>query len=345
MKNRKTAEMMIRLIAAAGVICLALAVFAVPGGRADQPRRVLELADAGSVPEGPVPATPEEIGKVLDAADLPEEMEARFREGQPVWAEMTAPLPGLGLTENGILLAFTDTGSGCAALAFGFAEMPDGLRFAATADNEALGLRLGEVAADRYLLIDGQVWYADGNGICTLQEDVPQETADLLRAEYEAAGAAGGIPAVRPEGPLPDGFLSAEPAAPKKPAQKPKEKNSNNGKETAPAAPSAGTAPENPSVGTAPEAPSVGTAPEPPSVGAAPEVPSVGAESGQGVNGGGNNGGSEVAPDPYYNNTTISGGGSAFYRNQTYGGSGQGEEGREQPMPFPGPGPNPAPAP
>ncbi len=241
-------ERLIRLLAVAGALCLALTACLAPAARAEK-QRILVLTE--SLPEGAAPADPEEIGKLLDTVELPDALEARFREAQPVWADLTAPVPGLALTEDGLLLAFTAAGDGNTAPVFGFAEMSDGLRFAATAENETLGLRLGEVAVDRDLLIDGKLWHADETGICVLQEAPLQEDLDKISAEYEAAGLAGGLPAERPDGPLPDGFPGVA---------KPKQTNY-----TQPAAP---------------EIPSVGAAPEIPSVGAAPAVPSVGAEAG-----------------------------------------------------------------
>ncbi|MBR2661712.1 MAG: hypothetical protein IKE15_09985 [Clostridia bacterium] len=222
---------LIRLLAAAGTLCLVLTACFAPDVRADQAARMLVIADADSLPEGAAPADPEEIGKLLDTVELPDALEARFREEQPVWAELTAPVAGLALTEDGKLLAFTAAGDGNAAQVFGFAEMADGLRFAATVDNEALGLRLGEVAVSRTLLIDGRLWYADETGICTLQETPQQDELERIRTEYETAGAAGGIPSVRPDNPLPADSHGAVKPQQNKNGQKKKETNpSDNGK-------------------------------------------------------------------------------------------------------------------
>ena len=222
---------LIRLLAAAGALCLALTACFAPDVRADQTARMLVIADADSLPEGAAPADPEEIGKLLDTVELPDALEARFREEQPVWAELTAPVAGLALTEDGKLLAFTAAEDRNAAQVFGFAEMTDGLRFAATVDNEALGLRLGEVAVSRTLLIDGRLWYADETGICTLQEAPQQDELDRIFAEYKSAGAAGGIPSVRPDNPLPADSHGAVKPQQNKNGQKKKETNpSDNGK-------------------------------------------------------------------------------------------------------------------
>lgn len=311
-------ETILRLLAVAGICCLALAACLAPGVRAEK-QRILVLAD--SLPEGAVPADEKEIGKLMDAVELPDALEARFREGQPVWAELTAPVPGLALTEDGYLLAFTAVGNGNAALAFGFAEMADGLRFTATVSNEPLGLRLGEVAVNRDLLIDGQLWHADETGICTLRETPAQEELDKISAEYETAGLVGGLPAERPEGPLPDGFPGTA---------KPKQTNY-----TQPAAP------------------------ESPSVGAAPEIPSVGAEAFNEGNTGWQDV-PLPAPNPYFdpygiNNATMDSNGiynqtegfniynhtfdNIYNKTDINNGGNQ-----EQILPFPNPEPAPAPA-
>ena len=318
---------LIRLLAAAGVLCLALAACLAPVARADQ-QRMLVIADADSLPEGAAPADPEEIGKLLDTVELPDALEARFREAHPVWAELTAPVPGLALTEDGLLLAFTAVGDGNAALAFGFAEMADGLRFAATVSNETLGLRLGEVAVDRDLLIDGQLWHADETGLCTLREAPSQEDLDKIRAEYEAAGLAGGLPAERPAGPLPNGFPGTV-----KPAW---------GYDAPPAA--------EPEDGSADGS-------EIPSVGAAPEIPSVGAEASDEEH----SGRQDVpvpAPVPYtdpydINNATIEINGlynqtNDDIYNNTYFNTNNNTDinnggNQEKILPFPDPGPAPAP--
>jgi hypothetical protein len=312
-------ESLIRLLAVAGALCLALTACLAPGALADG-RRMLVIADADSLPEGTAPADPEEIGRLLDTVELPDALGARFREAQPVWADLTAPVPGLALTEDGLLLAFTAAGDGNAAMVFGFAEMSDGLRFAATAENETLGLRLGEVAVDRDLLIDGKLWHADETGICVLQEAPRQEDLDKISAEYEAAGLAGGLPAERPDGPLADGFPGVA---------KPKQTNY-----TQPAAP------------------------EIPSVGAAPAVPSVGAEAGAESTGENQANRQDIpvpvpVPDPqpapdYGKNATMDLDG--LNRNTTNldvnGGGTVIDNGgnREQILPFPEPEPAPAPA-
>lgn len=277
MMKSKNKRNLIRLLAAAGALCLALAVCLGPDVRAEK-QRILVLADG--LPEGAVPADANEIGKLLDTVELPDALETRFREGQPVWAELTAPVPGLALTEDGYLLAFTADGDGSAAPAFGFAEMADGLRFAATAENKPLGLRLGEVAVDRDLLIDGRLWHADETGICTLQEAPQQEELDRIGAEYEAAGLAGGLPAERPAGPLPAGFPGTV-----------KPKRTNSAKPAAPAGNGTGEAGSG--------IPSVGAEPEVLSVGAVPGVPSVGEGSAGGENAERQD---APAPNPWFGN-------------------------------------------
>ena len=103
-----------------------------------------------------------------------------------------APLTGTALIEGKGEYAFSADAEGESAMKLGLCETEEGLCFYSTVENAALGLRWGCRAVDCDLLIDGQAYHADAQGVCTLAEEADR---GQIAARFSAAGYPEGLPA------------------------------------------------------------------------------------------------------------------------------------------------------
>ena len=193
-------------------LCLAL-LCGLTAGAAAETERVLALVPrTGNY----VPAAPEKISQLLEKTALSEKTRQRVLDSAAEQGEYAvveavlqhtaqgvslltvtadgkiAPLTGTALIEGKGEYAFSADAEGESAMKLGLCETEEGLCFYSTVENAALGLRWGCRVVDCDLLIDGQAYHADAQGVCTLAEEADR---GQIAARFSAAGYPEGLPA------------------------------------------------------------------------------------------------------------------------------------------------------